>query len=200
MRCSAVSCRLARRTRSALSCPAAPKGGCLRTGRFSNAALEMMVKNRRLPSGARIRKRFLLSISAACSRWIRSVRTAMRDADISDPADVHFVQIQCPLLTAGRMGETLHRGGTLATTDTLKSMGLSRAASALGVAVALGEMKRSGLTDSQIGSRWDLWSARASCSAGIELAGHEIIVLGMSNAWSGPLAIDHAVMTDAIDV
>jgi cyanuric acid amidohydrolase len=29
---------------------------------------------------------------------------------------------------------------------------------------------------------------------------HEIVVLGMSAAWSGPLAIDHAVMTDAIDI
>ena len=30
--------------------------------------------------------------------------------------------------------------------------------------------------------------------------GHEIVVLGMSDAWSGPLAIDHAVMSDGIDV
>jgi cyanuric acid amidohydrolase len=29
---------------------------------------------------------------------------------------------------------------------------------------------------------------------------HEIVVLGMSASWSGPLAIDHAVMTDSIDV
>ena len=29
---------------------------------------------------------------------------------------------------------------------------------------------------------------------------HEIVVLGMSSAWSGPLAIDHAVMADAIDI
>jgi cyanuric acid amidohydrolase len=41
---------------------------------------------------------------------------------------------------------------------------------------------------------------RASCSAGIELFGHEIIVLGMSPRWGGALAIDHAVMSDAIDV
>src|SRR5205085_10338883 len=54
--------------------------------------------------------------------------------------------------------------------------------------------------DGDIGVRWNRWSGRASCSAGIELRGHEIIVLGMSQAWSGPLAIDHAVMADAIDV
>src|SRR5262249_6456644 len=34
----------------------------------------------------------------------------------------------------------------------------------------------------------------------IELVNHEIVVLGMSAAWSGPLAVDHAVMADAIDI
>ncbi len=42
--------------------------------------------------------------------------------------------------------------------------------------------------------------AGASRSAGIELLGHEIVVLGLSQDWSGPLTIDHAVMNDAIDV
>jgi cyanuric acid amidohydrolase len=79
-------------------------------------------------------------------------------------------------------------------------MGLSRAASALGAAVALGEIDRDAVTDADIGARWDLWSGRTSSSAGVELLGHEIIVLGMSLAWSGPLAVDHAVMVDAIDV
>ncbi|MFT5651818.1 MAG: cyanuric acid amidohydrolase, partial [Yoonia sp.] len=37
-------------------------------------------------------------------------------------------------------------------------------------------------------------------SAGIELMGHEIVVLGMSDSWTGPLMVDHAVMNDAIDV
>src|SRR5205085_11598085 len=54
--------------------------------------------------------------------------------------------------------------------------------------------------ESDIGVRWELWSGRASCSAGIELLGHEIVVFGMSSGWSGPLAIDHAVMSDAIDI
>lgn len=34
---------------------------------------------------------------------------------------------------------------------------------------------------------------------GVELLGHEIVVMGMSERWSGPLAIDHGVMIDAID-
>jgi cyanuric acid amidohydrolase len=123
------------------------------------------------------------------------VRAAMADAGIADAADVHFVQVKCPLLTAQRIVDA-----DVATRDTLKSMGLSRAASALGVAVALGEVDRAALTDAAIGTDQAVWSGRASCSAGIELMGHEIVVLGMSRAWSGPLAIDHAVMADGIDI
>lgn len=128
------------------------------------------------------------------------VRTAMNDAGIKNPADVHFVQIKCPLLTLRRIGEAEAGGETVATRDTLKSMGLSRAASALGVAVALGEIARGTISDSQIGSDFSLWSGRASCSSGIELLDHEIVVLGTSPEWSGPLVIDHAVMSDGIDV
>lgn len=128
------------------------------------------------------------------------IRAAMADAHISDLADVHFVQIKCPLLTAQRIADAERRGERVATRDTLKSMGLSRAASSLGVAVALGEIARETLTDAAIGTDTSLWSGRASASAGIELMNHEIVVLGMSAKWSGPLAIDHAVMADAIDV
>jgi cyanuric acid amidohydrolase len=124
----------------------------------------------------------------------------MKDAGISDPADVHFVQIKCPLLTAQRVGEADARGVKVATRDTLKSMGLSRAASALGAAVALGELDKANISDADIGVNFDLWSGKASASAGIELLNHEIVVLGMSKTWSGPLIIDHGVMADGIDI
>ncbi len=128
------------------------------------------------------------------------VRRAMHDAGIADPADVHFVQIKCPLLTAQRIGEAGARGKSVATGSTLKSMGLSRAASALGAAVALGELPADAIAETDIGENWSLHSGRASCSAGIELLGHEIVVLGMSKDWAGPLSIDHAVMSDAVDI
>ncbi len=128
------------------------------------------------------------------------VVSALADAGISSFSDVHFVQVKCPLLTVSRIAEAEARGRSVVTRDTLKSMGLSRAASALGVAVALGEIDGGSFADIDIGSRWELFSGVASCSAGVELLGHEIVVFGMSKAWSGPLAIDHAVMADAIDV
>ena len=92
------------------------------------------------------------------------------------------------------------RGLSVATRDTLKSMGLSRAASALGVGVALGEIDRASLSEAAIGRDWSLYSERASASAGVELTDHEIVVIGAAPGWSGPLRVAHCVMRDAIDI
>lgn len=119
---------------------------------------------------------------------------AMAAAEIARPEDVHFVQVKCPLLTAERAAAA---GGDVATRDMLRSMGLSRGASALGVAWALGEI--GGLEQGRICADVEIWSARASCSAGVELMGCEVVVMGQSEVWSGPLAIKHTVMRDAID-
>jgi cyanuric acid amidohydrolase len=127
------------------------------------------------------------------------VRTAMDRAGITDPADVHWVQVKCPLLTSERVVNARARGAETATVDTYASMGLSRGAGALGVALALGELAPEALDDAAIGHDLALWSGRASCSAGIELMHSEIVVLGNSTAWSGNRVIAHGVMRDAID-
>jgi cyanuric acid amidohydrolase len=134
------------------------------------------------------------------SATAEAVRAAMREASITDPADVHWVQIKCPLLTNERVADALQRGASTATADTYASMGLSRGASALGVALALGEIEATALDDVAIGSNLSLWSGRASCSAGIELMNSEVVVLGNSAAWSGERMIAHGVMRDAIDL
>jgi cyanuric acid amidohydrolase len=128
-----------------------------------------------------------------------AVRTAMGEAGIVDAGDVHYVQVKCPLLTAERVAAAADRGHDTATGDTLKSMGLSRGAAALGVGLALGEVPADVGGDT-VGRDLSVWSARASTSAGVELMTNEVVVLGQSNAWSGPLTIGHAVMADAIDV
>jgi cyanuric acid amidohydrolase len=122
----------------------------------------------------------------------------MAEAGITDPEDVHYVQVKCPLLTSERMAEARGRGATVATEDTYHSMGLSRGASALGVALALGEI--AAVPEAAIGADWRLFSGRASCSAGVELTRNEVVVMGNSAAWGGDLAIAHAVMADAIDL
>jgi cyanuric acid amidohydrolase len=121
-----------------------------------------------------------------------AVRQAMQRARIAEPADVHYVQVKCPLLTSERVA------GPVVTEDTYKSMAFSRGASALGVALALGEL--SDLSDAAILHDFSQWSGRASASAGGELMRNEVMVLGNSAAWSGKLRIAHGVMSDAIDL
>ena len=123
-----------------------------------------------------------------------AVRAAMANAGISD---VHYVQVKCPLLTSERIAEAAARGQTVATHDTYNSMGLSRGASALGVALALGEVVA--VTEADIGNDREKYSAVASASAGVELTRNEVLVLGHSPQWCGPLRMAHAVMADGID-
>jgi cyanuric acid amidohydrolase len=127
-----------------------------------------------------------------------AVTAAMADAGIASAADVHFVQIKCPLLTKERIEEAARRGAPVATEDTYHSMALSRGASALGVAVALGEVPVAA-TEAAICHDWSLFSRVASTSAGVELLRNEVVVLGNSAGWAGDLLIDHDVMKDAID-
>jgi cyanuric acid amidohydrolase len=124
---------------------------------------------------------------------------AMRDAGINDPLDVHFVQVKCPLLTSAKVNDALARGASLVTHDSYESMGYSRGASALGVAVALAEIQRAQVDDAVILSDWGLYSSLASVSAGIELEGNVVIVLGEAATSASTLRITHTVMKDAID-
>ena len=128
-----------------------------------------------------------------------AVRAAMLEAGIKDPADVHFVQIKCPLLTVGKVAAAVARGAMPVTRDTYESMGWSRGASALGVAVALHELPRGVLNDGVVLRDFGLYSARASASAGIELDHNVVIVLGEAAGAASPCRIAHTVMRDAID-
>lgn len=130
---------------------------------------------------------------------IDAVQVAMRDAGIDDPGDVHFVQIKCPLLTSERIEAASHRGRKTVTTGAYASMGYSRGASALGVAIALGEIKAD-VRDDQVLKDWQLYSSVASSSAGIELMHNVVILMGNSNAARSPFVIGHAVMRDSIDL
>ncbi len=162
----------------------APSGPALAIGRARTPAIEPWEIGRR----------------AQIEAVAEAVRRALAEAEITSPADAHYVQVKCPLLTAERIARAEAAGHAVATRDTLKSMGLSRGAAALGVALALGELDRSVVWETAIGGDLDRWSGVASCSAGIELLENEIVVLGMSPAWAGPLRVDHAVMADGFDV
>lgn len=140
-----------------------------------------------------------IGTSVQIKETARAVQDAMTDAGIADVADVHFVQIKCPLLTSAKIANALADGFTPVTHDSYESMGFSRGASALGVALALNEVDVAALTDDVICRDWSLYSRVASTSAGIELDCNVIILMGMSTSALSPYVIDHGVMADAID-
>ena len=157
---------------------------------------------KRLAIGVAFTRDFLpeeMGRMAQVTETAAAVTKAMAEAGIAALGDVHFVQIKCPLLTAAKIGAAAARGSDTVTRDTYESMGASRAASALGVALALGEVDAAALSDAAIGRDWSLYSGIASTSAGIELENNVVIVMGMSEVAGSPYVIDHGVMRDAVD-
>jgi cyanuric acid amidohydrolase len=125
------------------------------------------------------------------------VKAAIAQAGLA-AEQVHFVQIKCPLVTASRR-VGLKDSATAATQDSYKSMALSRGASALGVAVALGELSLHQLTEQDICHNDALYSTVASTSAGVELQNCEILVLGNAPSSTSAFVIGHSVMQHMLD-
>jgi cyanuric acid amidohydrolase len=126
-------------------------------------------------------------------------RRAMSDLAIADPADVHYVQVKGPLLTPAGIKDAAQRGAPVVTNDPNASKAYARGATALGVAVALGEVDRGQLTDAAVARDLSLFSRVASTSAGGELVACEVVMFANSpNAVAG-LRIGHATLRDAID-
>ena len=172
------------------------------TRRWLPAAPDEAQSSKRLVVGIAKTQDFLpeeIGRVAQADATARATLAAMRDAGINDAADVHFVQVKCPLLTSAKVNDALSRGALPVTRDSYESMGYSRGASALGVAVALGELQRAQVNDSAILSDWALYSSLASASAGIELECNVVIVLGEAVTSQSTLRIAHTVMKDAID-
>jgi barbiturase len=126
-----------------------------------------------------------------------AVKAAMKDAGISDPKDVHYVQTKTPLLTIDSVRDAESRHQTLAC-EVHDSMGVSNGTTALGIAVALGEVAMP--KAEQICRDLDLYSSVASCSSGVELTQAQIVLLGNKAGAGGRYRIGHSVMRDALDI
>ena len=76
-------------------------------------------------------------------------------------------------------------------------MDLSNGCTALGVAVALGEIEMP--TDADVMHDRSLYSSVASCSSGVELDQAQVVVVGNARGVGGRYRIGHSVMQDALD-
>ena len=111
------------------------------------------------------------------------VKKAMEAAGITDPADVHYVQTKTPLLTIDTIRDARERGKTTILEEPHGSMDISNGTTALGIAVALGEIELP--TQEQVMHDLSLFSAVASCSSGVELDRAQIVVVGNARGHGG---------------
>jgi cyanuric acid amidohydrolase len=128
-----------------------------------------------------------------------AVQRAMNAADVADGSDVHYVQVKCPLLTADSIAAARGRGESVVISDTYESMAYSRGASALGVALATGELSEETVEETEICGTPSVYSKVVSASAGSELQRAEVLLLGNSTSAESDFVISHAVMEDALD-
>jgi cyanuric acid amidohydrolase len=128
---------------------------------------------------------------------------AMHDAALTDPKDVHLVMVKVPGLTTASIRDAESRGKSVVSHDlTFGPEGAGSYANdgaALGVAMALGEVPESSLSDEVVRRNWDLYSEVAMTSSGGEKRHGEVVVFGNSTASVSPLRIGHAVTRDFID-
>ncbi len=129
-----------------------------------------------------------------------AVKKAMEEAGIEDVADVHCVEVKCPNLTAARVADAVSRGKKVVSTNFADAGAKSKGASALGVALALGEIKDEDVTDEAICSNWSLHSKVASTSAGNEQVACKVILMGNSKTSVSQYKIGSGVMKDTLDV
>jgi ring-opening amidohydrolase-like protein len=125
------------------------------------------------------------------------VKAAMKNAGIDNPKDVHYVQTKTPLLTIDSVLDAEKRHQTVAC-EVHESMGVSNGTTALGIAVALGEISMP--KAEEICKNLDLYSSVASCSSGVELNEAQIVLLGNAPGAGGRYKIGHSIMKDALDI
>jgi cyanuric acid amidohydrolase len=134
---------------------------------------------------------------AMVAKVAAAVRAAMKAAGIDDPKDVHYVQTKTPLLTIDAVQDA-HRRGSDVACEVHESMGVSNGTTALGIAVALGEIRMP--RAEQICRDLELYSSVASCSSGVELTRAQVVLLGNRAGAGGRYRIGHSVMKDALDL
>lgn len=132
-----------------------------------------------------------------------AVRVAQKDAGIGDPRDVHLVLVKGPSLTPLRLEEARRRGAGTVTTDLSigpeGAMCYANDGAALGVALGVGEVPETALSDDVVRRDWTLFSEVAMTSSGGEKNEADVVLLGNAEGSLSRMRIGHAVMTDLLD-
>ena len=124
-----------------------------------------------------------------------AVSAAMSDGAMTVD-DITCVQIKCPAMTPER-AKSLPSipGGSLGAASSA-----SKAAAALGIAIALGEVPAETVTDEVVNRDRSLFTLRGSVSAGGEHTACRVLAFGNSTSSTSTLRSGCGVMTDQLDV
>ncbi len=128
-----------------------------------------------------------------------AVQEAIEQAGITNLEDVHCVEVKCPAMTPARIADAQSRGKSVVSTNLGQASSFSKAACALGVGVALGEIPTERISDAAINRDFDLYTTRGSVSAGGEQSACRVLVMGNSPHSTSPYRIGHGVMQDQLD-
>src|SRR5438046_9368997 len=114
-----------------------------------------------------------------------AAHAAMRDAGLTDATDVHLVMVKVPGLTTASIGDAESRGKTVVSHDLTfgpEGAGVyANAGAALGVAMALGEVPESSLSDEVVRRNWDPYSEAAMTTSAGAKRDAELREFGHSN-------------------
>lgn len=128
-----------------------------------------------------------------------AVQAAVADAGITDLADIHCVEVKCPAMTPARLSDAAQRGVSVVSNHLGQASALSKGASALGIALALGEVPEAKLSHDVINQDRTLFTNRGSVSAGGEQSACRILVMGNTEQSISRYRVGHGVMTDQLD-
>jgi cyanuric acid amidohydrolase len=128
-----------------------------------------------------------------------AVKEALADA-CAEPDDVVCVEMKCPQMTASLLSDAAARGATVADPDLWRNSQLARGASALGAAVALGEVDAAAIDHAAIAGRPDLYTERGSASSGTDYGGVRVVAIANVAGAPGSYLAGHGVMAHQLDL
>ena len=182
------------------------------TGGIMSPHINIFVKKPASKDGGQAKR---LSLGVASSRELKpeelgtmvqvdlvadTVTAAMKDAAITDPLDVECVEIKCPAMTPQRVMEAQSRNAKVVSTNAAAASSFAKGASALGVAIATGELQRDQVDDAKINTDKSLFSSVASTSAGGEQVACRAVVIGNVKGAPGQQIASRGLMADQLDV
>jgi cyanuric acid amidohydrolase len=132
-----------------------------------------------------------------------AVARALQAAGVTDPSAVHLVMAKGPALSQAGIADARARGHDVVTLDPgigpMGSMCWSNDGAALGIAVALGEVRREQVTDDVIRRDFSLFSHVAATSAGGEKRRGEVLVLANRADALSDVRVGHGLTQDMAD-